>query len=373
MIKTNYALLLLLLSAGFLGACSSSGQDSSTPLEQEPVAQEPVGADVPPDEDIEPDGQGDATAVLVDGNSLATYGCQNVVILNGFAYAACGTGIEVVDLDSFERNFVSQPADDITGDASLGVLFTQSGTTLRQFDLVNPMAPNPITTVDTNFAIFSGVSAANGILAVSGGSGGANTEIYTYDTISLSLVLPGIAAVDNQIGNPDVHVAASGDGATAFYSQDIGAAANWGLQIVELDSSGNVTAIPEAVVLTPGQFFVNFGLPFSPANIPIEGEFLDGRLYVAHFAAEGIEVIDTSDSNALSLIPLGYEPTNIATDGSQLFVVAVSRDIVDTIDPTTETVVDSISLPLQLPAGVAASETHIAVADRVLGLIVTSR
>ena len=85
MIKTNYALLLLLLSAGFLGACSSSGQDSSTPLEQEPVAQEPVGADVPSDEDIEPDGQGDATAVLVDGNSLATDGCQNVVILNGFA------------------------------------------------------------------------------------------------------------------------------------------------------------------------------------------------------------------------------------------------------------------------------------------------
>ena len=111
---------------------------------------------------------------------MATEGCQNVVIVNEFAYAACGSGIEIVDLTSLERNFLSLPADDITADANFGVLFTQSGNTLQQFDLVNPMIPNPVTSTTTSFLIFSGVASANGLLVVSGGSGGSNTLVYTY-------------------------------------------------------------------------------------------------------------------------------------------------------------------------------------------------
>jgi len=75
----------------------------------------------------------------VDSNSLATNGCQNVVIVNNFAYASCGNGIEVVSLQTLERSFLNFSADDITADADLGLLFTQSGGDLRVLDLTNPI------------------------------------------------------------------------------------------------------------------------------------------------------------------------------------------------------------------------------------------
>lgn len=328
------------------------------------------------------DGSGDPITIVIEGDddvaeldtdSLATDGCQNVVIISGYAYAACGNGIEIIDLDSFERNFILEPADDITGDADLAVLFTQSGDTLQQFGLVDPMEPNLIATVDTNFSVLSGISAANGILAVSAGASSANTEVYAYDSTTLSLVVDGIPLVDERTGNPDVHVTATDNGALAFYSEDLGAVANWGVQIIEFDTNGNILELPDVVVLTPGSFTGSFGVPFGPANFPVESEFLNDRLYIAHFAASGIEVIDLANSNALSLIPLGYEPTNVATDGDELFVVGVDQSTVETIDPISEAVINTINLPLQQPVGIAASTTHIAIADRTTGLIVTTR
>lgn len=361
-------ILLLFFSLAIISSCSSGGGGSdSTITEAEDNIDDAFG---------ELDEQGDPIDTLtlgIDANSLATAGCQNVVIVNGFAYAACSTGIEIVDLESFERNFIPLPADDITSDASLGLLFTQSGTTLQQFDLVDPMAPNLINTVDTNFSLFSGVSAANGILVVSAGSTASNTEVYAYDASTLNLVISGIPLVDDRTGNPDVHVAATADGALAFYSEDLGAVTNWGIQIIEFDSNGNILDLPDVVVLTPGPFTGSFGVPFGPANFPVESEFLNDRLFVAHFAANGIQVIDRTASDELSLIPLGYEPTNIATDGIELFVVGVELDTVDTLNPITEEIVETIVLPLQQPVGVAASTTHIAVADRVSGLVVSSR
>jgi len=365
--KFCYPILLAFLSIFLLSSCSSD--DDGDSLIEQVAGEDVIGSD---------DGIGsgvtdDDSTSEVDINSLASNGCQNVVIIDEFAYAACETGIEVVDLGSLERNFVSIPADDITGDADLGVLFTQSGNTLTQFDLVNPLQPEVIATVGTNFSLFSGVSAANGILVVSAGSGEADTQVYTYDSNSLTLTIAGIAQVDSQTGNPDVHVAATSDGALAFYSQDLGLVANWGIQIVEFDVAGNILDIPDVVVLTPGAFSRSFGVPFGPANFPVESEFLNEQLYVAHFAANGLQVIDRSASDALSLIPLGYEPTNIATDGSQLFVVSVDRNIVDIVSPITEMVVDSITLPLLQAVGVAANLTHIAVADRSAGLIIAVR
>jgi len=356
MIRSQH--LLLSIAVLTLASCSSDDDGNDTVVPLEPVGEESGSEDI---------------SAVVDNNSLAINGCQNVVIIDEFAYAACGTGIEVVDLNTLERNFITLAADDITGDADVGVLFTQSGNTLQQFDLVNPLQPNPVATVATNFSVFSGVSADNGILVVSAGSGGSNTEVYTYDANSLSLAVAGIPVVDGRTGNPDVHVAVTDTGATAYYSQDLGAVANWGIQIVEFDIDGNILALPEVVVLAPELFTGSFGVPFGPANFPVEGEFLNDRLYVAHFAADGVQVIDRSASNALSLIPLGYEPTNITTDGDELFVVGVSRSIVDTINPTTETVVDSLNLPLVQPVGIAASETHIAVADRSAGLVIVTR
>lgn len=358
-----YPLVLCFFAVLSLSACSGGSSDSAADNGDTP--------DVVDSGDPAPDtGETPAT---VDTASLATNGCQNTVILNGFAYAACGDGIELADLQSLERNFISQPADDITGDAGLGVLFTQSGNTLSQFDLTDPMQPRLIATLTTNFSLFSGISAANGILAVSAGSTNSDTEIYSYDSNTLTLQISGIPVVDNRTGNPDVHVASTANGALAFYSQDLGAVANWGIQIIEFDTNANILAQPEVVVLTAGQFTGSFGAPVGPANFPLESEFLADRLYIAHFAADGIQVIDRSADDSLSVIPLGYEPTNITTDGNQLFVVALGRRSVDIISPVTETVTETLSLPLQQPTGIAASATHIAVADRTSGLIIVQR
>ncbi len=308
-----------------------------------------------------------------DTDSPVINGCQNVVIANNFAYGACGNGIEIVALETLERNFLDFSADDITVDSAMGLLFTQSGNDLRMFDLSNPMQPSEITTVSTNFGIFSGISAANGIVVVSAGTGGSNTQVYTYTSTGVNLVNDGIPLVDGVTGNPDVHVAVSANGATAFYSQDLGQVANWGIQIVEFDANGTITETPPVVVLTPRQFTGSFGIPFGPANFPSESEFLNNNLYVAHFGAPGIHTIDLQDSNALDLIPLSYEPTNIGTDGTSLFVVGVTQTNVDVIDPASNTIIEQIAAPLQQPIGVAASESHIVVADRSQGLVVIIR
>ena len=161
-------------------------------------------------------------------------------------------------------------------------------------------------------------------------------------------------------------------GAQGFYSQDLGNVANWGIQIVNFNGAGEVLSTPDVVVLTAGQFPGPFGAPFGPANFPVESEYLEGSLYVANFAAQGIEVIDLDNNNALSQIPLGYEPINVGTDGEFLFVVGVTNTNVTVIDPSSASIVDSLG-DLDQPTGIAANETHIAVSDQSLGLIVIPR
>ena len=356
-------------------ACSSDDDNFNIDDDQQQGEQGDGGNDDDVDDTDENDDDipEESSNIDIDRNSLATNGCQNVIIVNNFAYAACGDGIEVVSLESLERNFIDLSADDITADAGLELLFTQSGNDLRMLDISNPIAPTEIERINTNFGIFSGISAANGILVVSAGTGGSDTQVYTYTSTSLNLVNNGIASVDAVTGNPDVHLAESANGAVAFYSQDIGAVENWGIQIVEFDEAGAVIAIPPVVVLTPRRFTGNFGIPFGPANLPVESEFLNNTLYVAHFAAPGIHTIDLLNGNTLGLIPLDYEPTNVSTDGSLLFVVGVTETRVDIIDPLDNSIVDQIEAELELAIGVAASNTHIAIADRSDGLIIITR
>ena len=307
-------------------------------------------------------------------SSLASNGCLNVVIANDFAYAACGQEIEVISLTTLERRLINVAADDISADAQAGLLFTQSGRNITMLSLSNPSQPSVITTATTNFSIFSGLSASSGVLAISGGAGSADTQIYTYTTNSLSLQTDGIPAIDSATGNPDVLLNQTPSGITAYYSQDIGGVANFAIQPVSLSNQGAVISIEDDVVLTPGRF--DFSLDLGPSNFPVESEFLNGRLYVAHFAAQGIEVINTANNNQLEqVIPLDFVPTNIASDGALLFVVGSNNNSVVVIDPNTRTELTALESEqiLDRPTGVAASNTHIAVADRTNGLVIISR
>ena len=352
----SHPLLAALLFSLTLTACGGGGGDDPEPVAADPA---PAAPDPAPSDD-------DA--------SLASGGCSNAVIVDGFAYGACGTEIEVVSLADLSRSLISVVANDIAADPANGLLFTQAGTSLNLLSLADPAAPVLQDSATTNFSAFSGISAANGVLVVSAGAGSADTQVYTYTDTDLTLATDGIAELDSAVGNPDVHVVPTATGITAYYSQDIGAVANFAIQPVELGTNGEVLSVLPDVVLTPRAFDSNSA--FSPANFPVESEFLADQLFVANFAADGIEVIDIANNNALlASIPLFYEPTNITTDGALLFVVGLTNATVDIIDPATASVTGSLTpaVPFAQPVGVAASLTHVAVADRTNGLVVIAR
>ncbi len=349
MLKKPVSILLLIFTILIFNSCSSDNDDSVETVDDE----------------------GDNTNTSIDRNSLATNGCQNVVIANGFAYAACGNEIEVISLNTLERNLLNISGSDITVDGNEGLLFALDRNTINVLSLNDPMSPNLLTSLTTNFSAFSGISAANGVLVVSAGAGSANTQIFTYTGTTVTLATNGNATIDNVTGNPDVHVTATSNGITAFYSQDIGQVANWAIQIANIDTNGQVVNTPPFVRLTAQQFP---GGPFGPSNFPVESEFLNNRLYVAHFAVPGVEIIDLDNNNQLlSSINLSYQPVNISTDDTLLFIIGASNTDVDIIDPTTDTVTNSINAELVQPTGIAANTTHIAVADRTDGLIVITR
>lgn len=300
-------------------------------------------------------------------------GCTNVVIVDGYAYAACDTQIQIAELATGNVTTLASPADDITAD-SRGAIFTQSGSVVRMFTLDNPMTPEQVATATANGNPFSGISAAGCSLVISGGVLPTRVFRYSFEAPYLELTTDGISIVDQETGAPDVHVAITGAGeVTAFYSEDIGNVANWAIQPVIFNGAAELQSTPARTVLTQGSFPGPFGAPFGPANFPVESEFLDGRLYVAHFAAQGIEVVDVANGgNLLAPFPLPYDPINISTDGTSLFVVGVTNDQVDVIDPASGNVIESLG-NLNTPSGVAANETHIAVADQLLGLVVIER
>ena len=315
-----------------------------------------------------------AEEFIINGNRGGSR-CRNVVIVGDYAYAACSGEIRIAELATGDITTFSAAANDITADAERQLIFTQSGTTIRMYDVSSPTAPVELDSATANFSIFSGLSAAGCVLAVSGGAGGSNTQVYLYsaDNGTLQLTTNGIPVVDGTTGAPDVHVAVTGSSEiTAFYSEDIGAVANWAIQPAIFNGGAVLQSTPTRTVLTSGAFGGPFGDPFGPANFPVESEFLDGLLYVAHFAVQGIEIVDVASGNLLTPIDLTYQPTNIGTDGVALFVVGVTNSTVDIIDPDTGTIAASVG-SLNTPTGVDANATHIAVADQILGLIIIPR
>lgn len=299
--------------------------------------------------------------------------CNHVVIINGYAYASCNSQLMIRNLNTGASNSLNMSIIDVAADEERSLLFTYNGNTIRMFSLENPMVPEQEDTASANFSIFTGFSAAGCTLAVSGGT--SNTTVFRYgvDPFELELTASGIPAVDNVTGTPNVHVAHTGPNeVTAFYSQDIGAVANWAIQPAIFNGAAELQSTPQETVLTPLQFTGSFSAPFAPSNFGVESEYLNGRLYVAHFAVPGLEVINVDSGNLLSPINLSFEPINVATDGNLLFVVGPDHSTVDVVDPNSGAVIETLG-SFQTPTGVAATATHIAVADQNLGLIILNR
>ncbi len=305
-------------------------------------------------------------------NQVTINACSNVVIVNGYAYGACGGELGIVSLEDDKRNVLNIPSDDITIDSSTNTLFVQSRNSISALNITNPLEPSVVATTSTNFGLFSGIDAANGVVVVSAGTRGNNTQVYQFNGSQFNLSENGIQQVDAVTGNPDVHVTETSNGARAFYSQDLGGVANWGIQIVDFNTSGNVINTEDVVVLTPLRFTGSFSA-VSPANFPVESEFLNNKLYVAHFAVNGIEIVDFDNNNAITRVDLGYSPVNVTTDGLELFAIGTNSKEVSILNPSTNNITSITVDAIEQARGVAASKDYIVIADRNKGLIVVNR
>ena len=303
-----------------------------------------------------------------DDPSPTSNACQNVDILRNFAIGACGDRLKIVELASLQRSEVNISGDDISIDPNLSLGFLLSTNLLTMIDLSTPTSPSIIQQVSVNFSSFSGVSAANGIVVVSGGARGSNARAFSYDRNSLNLITDGIPEVDANTGTPDVTVMGSNGGVFAFFSQDLGAVRNWGIWPVEITSTGVFFARSEPYRLASGSVPIN-NSNFTPSNFPVESEFLDGKLYVASYASNGIEVIDLLAETREAPISLGERSTHVATDGESLFVLSSVAGTLRRIDPETR---ENFILMrnLENATGLAVDENHIVIADRTEGILV---
>ena len=214
---------------------------------------------------------------------------------------------------------------------------------------------------------FAGVSAANGRVLVSGGTGLLTSRSYQADgTLGASF-----SSIDLGAGQPDVLVAE--DGQTAFVSTDFSGffdGQTFGITVIDI--AGPNLSILDRIGIDGAGFSLGFR---SPANFPIESAQSGDTLYVA--SGDGVAVFDTSNPNAvktLALIPLNTNPVNIDVVGNMLYVVGNSPVPTFTsidVSVLSSPVFQTTFLPSDSdPLGVAATNTSVVIADAELGVLV---
>ena len=315
---------------------------------------------------------------------LSTSGTNNVAVAGQFAYAAAGAqGVVIVDLSGPKiAGVVAPPAgtgtiDDVSIDGDL--LFTLDAVgagSLSVFSIANPIAPTLVSgPVAVDVSPFAGVSAANGRVVVSGGTGLLTSRSYQANgTLEASF-----SSIDLGVGQPDVLVGE--DGETAFVSTDFsGFFDGQTFGITALDIGGPTLSILDRVGIAGAGFSPGSQ---KPANFPIESAQSGDTLYVA--SGNGVSIFDVSNPNAvqtLATIPIpGANPVNIDFAGDMLYVVSnsptpvlISIDISGLsppISPLTPIPIETTILPSgSMPLGVAVTNTSVVIADANLGILV---
>ena len=303
---------------------------------------------------------------------LSTSGTNNVAVADQYAYAAAGAqGVVIVDLSGPRLAGVVAPPgvtgtiDDVAIDGDLLFTLDASGTGgLSVFSIANPMQPTLVSgPVTVGVSPFAGVSAANGRVVVSGGTGLLTSRSYQADgTLEASF-----SSIDLGVGQPDVLVAE--DGQTAFVSTDFDGK-TFGITVIDI--TGSNLSILDQIGIDGAGFSPGFR---KPANFPIESAQSGDTLYVA--SGDGVAVFDTSNPNAvktLALIPLNTNPVNIDVVGNMLYVVGNSPiGTFTSIDVSvlSSPVLQTTFLPAGSdPLGVAATSTSVVIADAELGVLV---
>ena len=298
----------------------------------------------------------------------------NVVASGGFAYATQGAnGIEVIDLAAPDSRRVITPAkgtsaDDLAiADGLLFVLDARAPGQLSVYSLANPAKPALVQApVAVDVGPFSGVSAARGIVVVSGGTSMLSVRRYSADG---RLEQPA-ANADLGRGQPDVLLAP--DGRYAYVSVHV-SGPKFRLVVLELMADPlelrEVASLPlDTYGFTPGGA--------KPASFPVEMALSGDRLLIA--SAAGLQVVDVADPaqpKPLANFEPPSLPVNVDAQAQLAAVVGSSPTpvltLVDLANPAAPRALASIRLPEGSRAtGVALAGRQVVVAAHAAGTLV---
>ncbi|MFL6237417.1 MAG: hypothetical protein ACJ76N_30130 [Thermoanaerobaculia bacterium] len=244
-----------------------------------------------------------------------------VLVAGGLAYLAAGAGgIEVVDPATHQRRALvppEAPADRIDDLAIAdGWLFALDATPpghLMTYSLADPARPSPSgEIVPVPVGPFSGVSAAAGVVAVSGGTSQLTVREYGHDGRFGTAVATG----DFGRGQPDIVLRADGKVAaisTHLYGPEF--AITW----IEIQRRPLALKTLGQLRLQDAGFTAG---GFKPAHFPLVTAWRGDRVYVAD--GGGLAVIDVSDPRRPRLLRRDRHPQpamDLVVSGGELDVL----------------------------------------------------
>ena len=257
----------------------------------------------------------------VDYPTAAPSARTQIVVDGGRAYVAAGAeGIEVVDLATQERRALvppQAPADRIDDLAVAdGWLFALDATPpghLMSYSLANPDVLSPSgSMVPVPVGPFSGVSAAAGVVAVSGGTSELTLREYGRD----GRFGTEVATADLGRGQPDVALRPDGRAAavsTHLYGPEF-AVVFVGIRRrpLGLQTLGQL-ALKDAGFTAGG---------FKPAHFPIVAAWRGDRVYLADGGGLGVvDVADLKQPRLLARDRRGRPALDVAVAGGELDVL----------------------------------------------------
>jgi hypothetical protein len=319
-----------------------------------------------------------AVGALTTPTSVAD-ASTNVAVQDHYAYAArSAKGIEIIDLDDGRRRRLapSQPGDHVDDIAVAdGLLFALDATAPGYLTSYRIDAAGDLHRVGAPVAVpvgpFSGVSAAHGLVIVSGGTSQLTLRGYTPQG-ELDRVP---ATADFGRGQPDVVLSA--DGMRALISTHV-QGPYFGLTVADVQSHP-LAVRSRGYVAIDGAGFTGGG--FKPANFPLQAVVADDYALVAHGA--GLSVIAIAPDSAprlLRTLSLPMAATAIAFDRLRrnAYVVGAKPTpvlvVVDLGRPGSPRVLDRHPLPSTgSPSAIALRPHQLVVAMQQGGTYIESR
>ena len=294
-------------------------------------------------------------------------GMSNVVILDHFAYLATASkGITILDLDDPNQIGLIQPPSDLDqiNDLSIadGFLFALDATPnghLAVFSLKDPGHPVQVgQTIEVPVGPFSGVSAAKGIVVVSGGT----SQLTLREYLTNGHLGEEIVTADYGRGQPDVLV--SNDGKHLFVSTHY-FGPQFGLTLSDVTRSP-LRLKTMASLPIEGAGFTSGG--FKPANFPMDLAINKNTLFLGY--EKGLAVISTEDLRSPtleSIIPLPFKAVNVDVFNNLVAVCGKGKEIQAALyriqNHGPPILIHSYSFDKGAsPTGIALNERHVVVA-----------